>query len=146
MTMAESNAGLATGADQNGYDLRRRNVPSQEGTNGSITKPPDTEDTKKTRKVRQQKRHTISIKSLTGCVQPQTSILAILDEYEFLIAPLIFTALAFFTRMYKIGLSPIVTWDEAQYVNRSFSSCYPSSIAILTYLHLTASGSLDLTI
>jgi dolichyl-phosphate-mannose-protein mannosyltransferase len=39
-----------------------------------------------------------------------------LDEYEFLIAPLVFTALAFFTRMWKIGLSPIVTWDEAQYV------------------------------
>jgi dolichyl-phosphate-mannose-protein mannosyltransferase len=38
-----------------------------------------------------------------------------LDEYEYLIAPLVFTALAFFTRMWKIGLSPIVTWDEAQY-------------------------------
>lgn len=48
--------------------------------------------------------------------QVQQSILSILDEYEFLIAPLIFTFLAFFTRMYKIGLSPIVTWDEAQYV------------------------------
>jgi hypothetical protein len=41
-------------------------------------------------------------------------LLAFLDEYEFIWAPLIFTALAFFTRMYKIGLSPIVTWDEAQ--------------------------------
>jgi len=40
-----------------------------------------------------------------------------LDEYEFIIAPLVFTALAFFTRMWKIGLSPIVTWDEAQYVD-----------------------------
>ena len=39
-----------------------------------------------------------------------------MDEYEFLIAPIVFTALAFFTRMWKIGLSPIVTWDEAQYV------------------------------
>jgi dolichyl-phosphate-mannose-protein mannosyltransferase len=38
----------------------------------------------------------------------------VLDEWEFIIAPLIFTALAFFTRLYKIGLSPIVTWDEAQ--------------------------------
>jgi dolichyl-phosphate-mannose-protein mannosyltransferase len=40
--------------------------------------------------------------------------LKFLDEWEFLIAPFIFTALAFFTRLYKIGLSPIVTWDEAQ--------------------------------
>ena len=38
-----------------------------------------------------------------------------LDDWEFLIAPLIFTALAFFTRMWKIGISDIVTWDEAQY-------------------------------
>ena len=47
------------------------------------------------------------------------SILSTLDEYEFIIAPLIFTFLAFFTRMYKIGLSDIVTWDEAQYVENS---------------------------
>lgn len=39
-----------------------------------------------------------------------------LDEWEFLIAPIVFTALSFFTRMWKIGLSDIVTWDEAQYV------------------------------
>lgn len=38
-----------------------------------------------------------------------------LDDYEFLIAPLIFTAFALFTRLWKIGLSNIVTWDEAQY-------------------------------
>lgn len=43
------------------------------------------------------------------------SILKFLDDYEFLLAPLVFTALAFFTRMWKIGLSDIVTWDEAQY-------------------------------
>ncbi|MDA4133634.1 MAG: hypothetical protein OK454_11015 [Thaumarchaeota archaeon] len=30
---------------------------------------------------------------------------------------MLFTFLAFFTRMYKIGLSPIVTWDEAQSVH-----------------------------
>ena len=50
-----------------------------------------------------------------GC-QPQAgkSILSFLDEYEFIIAPILFTLLSFFTRMYKIGLSPIVTWDEAQ--------------------------------
>lgn len=53
-----------------------------------------------------------------GCFFWQTSsFVDILDEYEFIIAPLVFTALAFFTRMWKIGLSPIVTWDEAQYVD-----------------------------
>lgn len=46
--------------------------------------------------------------------QKSQSIVAMLDEWEWIIAPLIFTALAFFTRMWKIGLSPIVTWDEAQ--------------------------------
>ena len=37
------------------------------------------------------------------------------DEWEFVIAPLIFTLLALFTRMYKIGQSNIVTWDEAHF-------------------------------
>ncbi len=46
--------------------------------------------------------------------QPQSGLIAFLDEWEFLIAPVIFTALSFFTRMWRIGLSPIVTWDEAQ--------------------------------
>lgn len=50
-------------------------------------------------------------------VQPSTSLLQTLDEWEFLIAPLLFTLVSFFTRMYKIGLSNIVTWDEAQYGN-----------------------------
>lgn len=49
--------------------------------------------------------------------QPKVSILQTLDEWEFLIAPLVFTIVSFFTRMYKIGLSNIVTWDEAQYVS-----------------------------
>lgn len=48
-------------------------------------------------------------------LKPKTSILQTLDEWEFLIAPLLFTLVSFFTRMYKIGLSNIVTWDEAQY-------------------------------
>ena len=48
-------------------------------------------------------------------ISQATSILKTIDGYEFLIAPLIFTALAFFTRMWKIGLSPIVTWDEAHF-------------------------------
>lgn len=44
----------------------------------------------------------------------QNSVVQFLDEWEFLIAPFVFTVFAFFTRLYKIGLSPIVTWDEAQ--------------------------------
>lgn len=44
----------------------------------------------------------------------QAGVLQILDEWEWVIAPLVFTALAFFTRLYKIGISNIVTWDEAQ--------------------------------
>jgi hypothetical protein len=52
-----------------------------------------------------------------GCslVQPKP-ILQVLNEWEFVIAPVIFTALALFTRLYKIGISNIVTWDEAQFV------------------------------
>jgi len=53
--------------------------------------------------------------ALISCVLtvlPQSpSVLEILDEWEFIIAPLIFTAFAVFTRLWKIGLSPIVTWD-----------------------------------
>ncbi|KAK6412662.1 Dolichyl-phosphate-mannose--protein mannosyltransferase 2, partial [Oleoguttula sp. CCFEE 5521] len=47
--------------------------------------------------------------------QKTNSILQTLDDYEFIIAPIVFIALAFFTRMWKIGLSPIVTWDEAHF-------------------------------
>ena len=52
---------------------------------------------------------------LTILVQPKFNILEFLDAWEFLIAPLVFTAFALFTRLWRIGLSPIVTWDEAQY-------------------------------
>ena len=47
-------------------------------------------------------------------VQPFNLVESVI-EWEFIWAPILFTALAFFTRMWKIGLSPIVTWDEAQY-------------------------------
>lgn len=50
-----------------------------------------------------------------GFLKPK-SFLAILDEWEVVIAPIMFTALALFTRLYRIGRSNIVTWDEAQYV------------------------------
>ena len=50
------------------------------------------------------------------CDQKEQSFLSVVNDYEFLLAPLIFTLLSFFTRMWRIGLSNIVTWDEAQYV------------------------------
>jgi dolichyl-phosphate-mannose-protein mannosyltransferase len=56
----------------------------------------------------------MGLEMLTGFQSQLQSFLAILDEWEFVIAPLIFTALSVFTRMYRIGLSDIVTWDEAQ--------------------------------
>jgi dolichyl-phosphate-mannose-protein mannosyltransferase len=44
------------------------------------------------------------------------SIWQLVEEWEVVWAPIIFTAVALFTRLYKIGLSNIVTWDEAQQV------------------------------
>lgn len=49
--MAVEQGGQATGAAQDGHDLRRRNVPDQSGSNGSITQLPQEEDQKKLRKV-----------------------------------------------------------------------------------------------
>lgn len=37
-------------------------------------------------------------------------------DIEAIAAPILFTLLSFFTRLYRIGRSNIVTWDEAQYV------------------------------
>lgn len=54
------------------------------------------------------------------------------------VMPLTFTGLAFFTRLYKIGHSHIVTWDEAQYGDA------PSSFVNLTRLTVIASANLRL--
>jgi dolichyl-phosphate-mannose-protein mannosyltransferase len=43
-------------------------------------------------------------------------VVQFLDDWEFLLGPILFTALAIFTRLWQIGKSNIVTWDEAQYV------------------------------
>ncbi|KAL1623858.1 Dolichyl-phosphate-mannose--protein mannosyltransferase 2 [Diplodia seriata] len=89
--------GYATGADQQADALRRRNVANGEGQTDLIS--PQTEE-----KVKQKPMH----------LQTK-SVLETIDEYEFIWAPILFTAAAFFTRMYKIGLSNIVTWDEAHF-------------------------------
>ncbi|KAF2710994.1 glycosyltransferase family 39 protein [Pleomassaria siparia CBS 279.74] len=81
-----------TGLDPQAEELRRRNVAGQYNTQ-SVAHAPVTEKSK----------------------EKPFSVIEFLDEWEFLWAPIIFTALAFFTRMWKIGLSPIVTWDEAHF-------------------------------
>ena len=117
-----SQGAVASGAD---YDqaARRRNVPSTPSTSekGKSVEIDDKKTQTKKVSIRSFLTHntklyvriTEGFDKLTFN-QAQPSFLELLDEYEFIIAPLIFTFLAFFTRMYKIGLSPIVTWDEAQ--------------------------------
>ncbi|KJX96974.1 dolichyl-phosphate-mannose-protein mannosyltransferase [Zymoseptoria brevis] len=85
---------ITTGANTQG-DLRKRNVAA--GQNGNY--------------IPQELGNKLDEKSK----QKANTFLQTLDEWEWLIAPLLFTILAFFTRLYKIGLSPIVTWDEAHF-------------------------------
>lgn len=93
MASGNDRAAVVSGADV-GDAARRRNIP---GTPQQVlVQPPQADDKKKAKKA--------------------PSVLDVLDQWEWLIAPIVFTALAFFTRLYKIGLSPIVTWDEAQSV------------------------------
>ncbi|ETN36343.1 uncharacterized protein HMPREF1541_08620 [Cyphellophora europaea CBS 101466] len=94
--MAAVNGGYTTGASRDEAELHRRNVASYEKTNGGHVVKLEADDTKKLQK-------------------PQAGFLQILDEYEYIIAPVIFTAFALFTRLWKIGLSNIVTWDEAHF-------------------------------
>lgn len=95
MASGSDRAAVVSGADL-GDAARRRNIP---GTPQQVGVPPvqPVDDKKKAKK--------------------QPSFIEVLDQWEWVIAPIVFTALAFFTRLYKIGLSPIVTWDEAQLVN-----------------------------
>ncbi|KAI0143244.1 dolichyl-phosphate-mannose-protein mannosyltransferase [Pestalotiopsis sp. NC0098] len=93
--MADFKATVASGADPNGQQLRQRNVPGSAAPGVAVPYQQD-----------EQKLH--------GKKKEQ-SFLQILDEWEVVIAPIIFTAFAIFTRLYKIGLSNIVTWDEAHF-------------------------------
>ena len=109
MAPGNDRAAVVSGADV-GDAARRRNIP---GTPQQVLVPqPQTQadDKKKPKKA--------------------PSVLDVLDQWEWLIAPIVFTALAFFTRLYKIGLSPIVTWDEAQ-------SVHPASASRTTLARLT---------
>ncbi|KAI9748496.1 MAG: Protein O-mannosyltransferase 2 [Lichina confinis] len=96
--MATNATGHSTGADYDAQTVKRRQGPA-DGPNGSAVQDSHTDDEqKKTRRTQQQQ-----------------SVLSYLDEYEFLLAPIIFTLLSFATRMYRIGRSNIVTWDEAHF-------------------------------
>ncbi|KAJ5937135.1 hypothetical protein N7454_004790 [Penicillium verhagenii] len=88
-----ADTGISTGAKHDS-DLRRRNVPDT--ARPRTPKPYTAEDVKKQK--------------------PQsTSFLQVLAGWEPIVAPIIFTALALFTRLYRIGRSDIVTWDEAHF-------------------------------
>ncbi|KAL5336161.1 Dolichyl-phosphate-mannose-protein mannosyltransferase-domain-containing protein [Aspergillus crustosus] len=91
--MAELGSASTTGASFSS-DLRRRNVPQVEGQTRPLTA------------VQPQQKKT---------KQPHTSYLSILASWEPVFAPIILTALSVFTRMYRIGRSNIVTWDEAHF-------------------------------
>ncbi|KAJ5105146.1 hypothetical protein NUU61_002493 [Penicillium alfredii] len=93
--MAEIDTAVSTGTKLDS-DLRRRNVPDAGRNQPASTPYIDDDNSKKTR--------------------PQSpSSLHVLASWEPIIAPIIFTAFALFTRMYRIGRSNIVTWDEAHF-------------------------------
>ncbi|KAK4166182.1 Dolichyl-phosphate-mannose--protein mannosyltransferase 2 [Cladorrhinum sp. PSN259] len=95
MAAANDRAPVVSGADV-GDAARRRNVPGAPQPAVVAAEKPQPEDRKK-------------------AVKKQLSVLDIFDQTEWILAPIIFTVLAFFTRFYKIGLSNIVTWDEAHF-------------------------------
>ncbi|KAK6226372.1 dolichyl-phosphate-mannose-protein mannosyltransferase [Colletotrichum tabaci] len=88
--MATDKPIVASGADV-GDGVRRRAVP--QGQSVPLTAAPDVDDKKQ-------------------LVKKESSFL---DQWEVVIAPVIFTAVAIFTRLWRIGLSDIVTWDEAHF-------------------------------
>ncbi|KAK6583754.1 hypothetical protein PZA11_003484 [Diplocarpon coronariae] len=94
--MTSNDGAFASGLDTDTQATRRRNVPSS-SPNGSVGERPELDEKKMHRKKQEE------------------TFLQFLDEWEFIIAPVVFTFVAFVTRLYKIGLSPIVTWDEAHF-------------------------------
>lgn len=111
--MAEAKATVASGADPAGEAARRRHVPGSTAPAQQLQQPQPDEQKIHGKKVASCTGVTSLVGGLANLVDrlQQPTFLDFLDDWEFIIAPLIFTALAFFTRLYKIGLSPIVTWD-----------------------------------
>jgi len=100
--MSASQSPTTTGREQ-APDIRRRNVGGSEKGGRTIDSH-----------FRDSKEAKVHSKS--------PSALAMFDEWEVVIAPVIFTLLSFFTRVYRIGISNIVTWDEAHF--GKFGSLY----------------------
>ncbi|KYK61730.1 putative dolichyl-phosphate-mannose--protein mannosyltransferase [Drechmeria coniospora] len=48
-------------------------------------------------------------------VKKEASLIESVVEWEHIFAPILFTVLAFATRLWKIGISNVVTWDEAHF-------------------------------
>ncbi|KAJ6127471.1 hypothetical protein N7523_003083 [Penicillium sp. IBT 18751x] len=92
--MADINTATTTGAKPDA-DLRRRNVP-EFGKHQASSRTVE-HDVKKTRSTQ------------------SPSFLHVLAGWEPTIAPILLTALSLFTRLYRIGRSNIVTWDEAHF-------------------------------
>ncbi|KAK3397180.1 dolichyl-phosphate-mannose-protein mannosyltransferase 2 [Sordaria brevicollis] len=92
-TVGSERATTASGADPAG-EARRRNVAPVTPT--TVVQPVDTKKTQ-------------------SLVKTEQSFLDSFARWEWIVAPAVFTFLAFFTRFWKIGLSPIVTWDEAHF-------------------------------
>lgn len=91
--MAEPGIALSTGVNLTS-DMRRRNVPHTEGPG--------------------RRAGGMEIHSKPKPKQVHTR-LSIIDQWEPVVMPLLLTAVAIFTRMYRIGRSNIVTWDEAHF-------------------------------
>jgi dolichyl-phosphate-mannose-protein mannosyltransferase len=108
--MTDKSQGFTTGASQDGEGIRRRYVPDANQLAQQYV-PPQPEEKSKLKVGFPVRKGGVQ---LTFCHQPK-SFLQTLDDWEFIIAPIIFILLAFFTRNWKIGLSPIVTWDEAHF-------------------------------
>ncbi|KAH0537031.1 hypothetical protein FGG08_006129 [Glutinoglossum americanum] len=99
--MAKDNAAVSTGAELHPQSVQHRIVTKGGPSNEEVHR--GEEDDKKNAPPKQ------------TSVQGLPLILSYLDQYECIIAPIVFTLLAFFTRWWRIGLSPIVTWDEAHF-------------------------------
>ena len=107
--MASQQNGAATGIAKDDAELRRRNVHTYEKANGGQVVRLEAEDKKKIKK----QVGWLSFQFCAAAINQQLQV-SVLEQYEYIIVPVIFTIIALVTRLYKIGLSPIVTWDEAQ--------------------------------
>ncbi|KAI9774921.1 MAG: Protein O-mannosyltransferase 2 [Geoglossum simile] len=97
--MAKDNAAVSSGVDLRAQGAQQRIVPK--GGQGDEGAHREGEDDKKNAPLNKPAGLPV--------------ILPLLREFECVLAPLVFTLLSFFTRWWRIGLSPIVTWDEAHF-------------------------------